>query len=314
MIVTLPDTTASAVSREILRTRQKAGAATQGRVFTLVVVTEPQDAAEALAASKLAATVHPSRILLLIDESSKPSGLDAELRFSEGSASSETIVLRLRGEVAAHPASVVTALLLPDSPVVVWWPTAAPLSPVDDPVGALADRRITDALGDPDPVRTLRTRAEHHQLGDTDLTWTRLTQWRALLAAALDQFPRPVDTAVVEAAADNASADLMVAWLSSRLGLAVERQVSEGPGITRVVLRTNEGTIRVSRTDARHARFEVPGQPEREVALPRRVLSELITEELRRMDPDEVFEETLQALLHIAKRTPPTNPLGKDKS
>lgn len=313
MIVSLPDTTASAVSREILRTRQVAGAATQGRVFTLVVVTEPQDAAEALAASKLAATVHPSRILLLVDESSKPSGLDAELRLSEGSASSETIVLRLRGEVAAHPASVVTALLLPDSPVVVWWPTTSPISPVDDAVGSLADRRITDALGDVDPVRALRQRAEHHHPGDTDLTWTRLTHWRALLAAALDQFPQVVTEAVVEAVADNASADLMVAWLSSRLRLPVERKFSEGPGITRVVLQTGAGTIRVSRSDARHARFEVPGQPEREVALPRRVLSELITEELRRMDPDEVFEEALQALLQTDEQTP-TSPLGKDPS
>lgn len=313
MIVTLPDTTASAVSREVLRTRQKAGATTQGRVFTLVVVTGPEDAAEALAASKLAATVHPSRILLLIDESSKPSGLDAELRFSEGSASSETLVLRLRGEVAAHPASVVTALLLPDSPVVVWWPTTSPLSPVDDAVGSLADRRITDALGDSDPVRALRIRAGHHHPGDTDLTWTRLTQWRALLAAALDQFPHRVTTAVVEAAADNASADLMVAWLASRLDLTVQRESSQGPGITRVVLHTEAGIIRVTRTDARHARFEVPGQPDREVALPRRVLSELVTEELRRMDPDEVFEETLQALLQADEQTP-TSTLGKDKS
>ena len=33
---------------------------------------------------------------------------------------------RLRGEVVKHAASVVLPLLLPDSPVAVWWPAAAP--------------------------------------------------------------------------------------------------------------------------------------------------------------------------------------------
>lgn len=298
MIISLPNTTASEVSKELLRARQTSGATTQGRVFTLVVVTTPAEADEALAASQLAATEHPSRILMLVDDpDAEASGLDAEVRLTRGSASSETLVLHLRGEVAAHPASVVTALLLPDSPVVVWWPTTSPVSPVDDPIGALADRRITDALGDADPLQALRIRAANHQPGDTDLTWTRLTRWRALLAAALDQFPHPVTEAVVEAAADNASAELMVAWLASRLGLTVQRLTSEGPGITRVRLVTEGGTVQITRTDARHARFEIPGQPDREVALPRRILSELITEELRRMDADEVFEETTRALM-----------------
>ncbi|MGJ3507269.1 glucose-6-phosphate dehydrogenase assembly protein OpcA [Enemella sp. A6] len=298
MNISLPNTTASEVSKELLRARQSSGATTQGRVFTLVVVTTPPEAEEALAASQLAATEHPSRILMLVDDpNAESSGLDAEVRLNRGSASSETLVLHLRGEVAEHPASVVTALLLPDSPVVVWWPTTSPVSPIDDPIGAVADRRITDALGDADPLQALRIRAANHQPGDTDLTWTRLTQWRALLAAALDQYPHPVTEAVVEAAEDNASAELMVAWLASRLDVPVHRLNSEGPGITRVKLVTEEGTIRITRTDARHARFEIPGQPEREVALPRRILSELITEELRRMDADEVFEETTRALL-----------------
>ena len=40
----------------------------------------------------------------------------------------------------------------------------------------------------------------------------------------------------------------------------------------------------------------MPGQPERLVALKRRDITELISEELRRMDPDDIFEATVNAL------------------
>ena len=52
----------------------------------------------------------------------------------------------------------------------------------------------------------------------------------------------------------------------------------------------------------------MPGQPERLVALKRRDITELITEELRRMDADDVYEQTLKALVrrtaqdHAAKK------------
>ena len=47
--------------------------------------------------------------------------LDAEVRVGEA-GSGETVLLRLYGELAKHAESVVLPLLLPDSPVVVWWP------------------------------------------------------------------------------------------------------------------------------------------------------------------------------------------------
>ena len=50
--------------------------------------------------------------------------------------SGETALIRLNGEVVKHPESVVLPLLLPDSPVVVWWPADAP----DDPAARPARR------------------------------------------------------------------------------------------------------------------------------------------------------------------------------
>ena len=46
------------------------------------------------------------------------------------------------------------------------------------------------------PLAALKARAEDYSPGDTDLSWTRLTPWRALLAAALDQYPAEVTSAL----------------------------------------------------------------------------------------------------------------------
>ena len=125
--------------------------------------------------------------------------------------------------------------------------------------------------------------------GNTDLAWTRLTRWRALLAAALDQHPLKVRSATVAAERISPSADLLVAWLHDRLKVTVTRIVSDGPGITEVVLATGEGDIRVPRPSGGLATFSSPGRPDRPVALPRRSLPELLGEELRRLDEDEVY-------------------------
>ena len=65
----------------------------------------------------------------------------------------ETVVLRTYGEVSDHADSVVLPLLLPDAPVVVWWPVDAPEVPAKDPLGALAQRRITDLYAVENPLR-----------------------------------------------------------------------------------------------------------------------------------------------------------------
>ena len=60
--------------------------------------------------------------------------------------------------------------------------------------------------------------------GDTDLTWTRLTLWRALLATALDAPPHePVTAAVVAGEVVSPSTDLLAGWLAARLDAKVKR-------------------------------------------------------------------------------------------
>ena len=98
------------------------------------------------------------------------------------------------------------------------------------------------------------------------------------------------------AESDNPSADLMAAWLGSRLGVPVHQEISAGPGVTEVSFLTRDGKIVISRADGRNATLSRPGEPDRYVALHRRDVAELLAEELRRLDPDEVYGETLAEL------------------
>jgi glucose-6-phosphate dehydrogenase assembly protein OpcA len=296
VIITLTGTTAGEIERSILRARSNVGVPT-GLVFSMIAVAEACDHDEVVAACVAAGREHPSRILVV--SSADPDGearLDAEIRLGE-EVPGDIIALRLHGELTRHAESVLLALLLPDSPVVVWWPGLAPDSPGDDPVGALAVRRITDAMGTPEPIPALLARACSYSPGDTDLTWTRLTRWRGLLAAATDAYRWPVTAAEVRGEPDNAAALLLAAWLDCRLEVPVTLvDDTSGPGITGVVLHTEQGDLRLERGDGSLAGFSAPGLSRRIVALPRRDLNALITEELRRLEEDAAYSATMARL------------------
>ncbi|GAA2269921.1 glucose-6-phosphate dehydrogenase assembly protein OpcA [Nonomuraea roseoviolacea subsp. roseoviolacea] len=298
----LSDTTAGKIAGQLTLLRHQMGAPAIGMVLTLVVIAEERDQYDALRAATEAAREHPSRILVVINrETDEPTRLDAELRIGE-STPGEVVVLRLYGELTDHADSVVSPLLLPDTPVVAWWPGKAPDVPAKDPIGMLAQRRITDARMSPDGgVKALATRAKGYAPGDTDLAWARLTPWRSLLAAAFDQPVGKVRKGQVDAASGNPSAPLLAAWLSERLGTTIKVGDSAGPGLTSVRLTTPEGDLSVARADARLATLSRPGQPDRNVALARRQTPELLAEELRRLDPDETYEQAVKRLARSYK-------------
>ena len=299
-MIELTDTSSSAIAAEFVRARRKAGSPAMGMVMTLVVVVDEDVAHDALIAARKASHEHPARVLAVILGDGRGHGVvNAQVGIGDD-WTGETAVIRLQGEVVKHPESVVLPLLLPDSPVAVWWPSDPPADPAADPLGALAQRRITDAAA----ATRNKTKAMHSQCavytkGNTDLAWTRITPWRALLAAALDQQPLKVRRASVTAERISPSADLLRAWLSDRLHVTVDRKNSAGPGITEVVLETKEGPIRISRTDGRLATFASPGRPDRPVALRRRELPDLLTEELRRLDEDAVYQAAAKRLIKL---------------
>ncbi|MEU6684880.1 glucose-6-phosphate dehydrogenase assembly protein OpcA [Streptomyces sp. NPDC046832] len=296
----LTDTTASKVNKALVQGRRAIGTPAVGMVLTLVIVTDEENAYDALKAASDAAHEHPSRTLVVIKRVSRSprdrtqSRLDAEVRVGADAGTGETVVLRLYGEVADHAQSVVLPLLLPDAPVVVWWPVNAPLDPANDPLGALAQRRVTDTYASEQPVRDLATRSGTYTPGDTDLSWTRITPWRSMLAAALDQVACEVRAVEVEGEEFNPSCELLAMWLADRLDVPVKRSLSSGPGLTAVRMDTNCGPIKLDRADGSLATLSIEGQPDRAVALKRRETAELMAEELRRLDPDDTYASALR--------------------
>ncbi|MFG3020256.1 glucose-6-phosphate dehydrogenase assembly protein OpcA [Streptomyces sp. NPDC048254] len=300
MKIDLTDTTAGKVNKALVQGRRAIGTPAVGMVLTLVIVTDEENAYDALKAAGDASHEHPSRTLVVIKRVSRSprdrtaSRLDAEVRVGADAGSGETVLLRLYGEVADHADSVVLPLLLPDAPVVAWWPVNAPVDPAKDPLGALAQRRVTDTYSSEQPVRELTARADAYTPGDTDLSWTRITPWRSMLAAALDQVVCEVKAVEVEGEEFNPSCELLAMWLADRLDVPVKRSLSSGPGLTAVRLDTSEGAIALDRADGALATLSIDGQPDRAVALKRRETAELIAEELRRLDPDDTYASALR--------------------
>ena len=296
-MIELIDTNSAEIAAEFVRARTRAGSPAMGMVMTLIIVTDEASAHDALEAAKFASHEHPARLLgVILRDPRGPSQINAQVGMG-GSFTGEVALMRLRGEVVRHCESVVLPLLLPDSPVVVWWPTDAPDDPASDPLGRLAQRRITDAAAATRGKRTaLATQCASYARGNTDLAWTRITLWRALLAAALDQQPLRITRGAVEAERISPSADLLAAWLEERLRIKVDRRTSDGPGITEVVLDTREGPIQIHREDGKLATLSSPGRPDRPVALKRREVPELLAEELRRLDEDNVYAAAIRRL------------------
>ena len=293
MTIDLTETSTGAIHDALQQARRRLGGPASGMVLTLIIVTDESAQYDAVRAANEAGREHPCRVLVVITRRpDSASRLDAEIRVGETSPG-ETLLLRMYGPLGQHADSVVAPLLMPDTPVVTWWPGEPPASPAADPIGVLAQRRITDAAAASAPRQCLATLAAAYRPGDTDLSWTRATPWRSLLAATLDQPHGTIHSGKVGAEQGNPSAELMAAWLTSRLQIPVANEASAGPGVTDVSFATSDGEITLRRHDGRVAHLSRPGQPERRVALHRRDTPELLAEELRRLDPDEVYAESL---------------------
>jgi glucose-6-phosphate dehydrogenase assembly protein OpcA len=296
MLTDLTDTTTADIRAALAKTRDLMGGPATGVVLNLIIMTDESGQHDAVRAASQAAREHPCRVLAVIARESRASSrLDAEIRSGEGTPG-QTVLLRLYGPMGEHADSVIMPLLVPDTPVVTWWHGLIPAVPSAQPLGVIAQRRITDAARARAPAEALAALSAGYQPGDTDLSWTRATPWRSLLAATVDQELDAIYGGVVAAEEHNPTADLLGAWLSSRLHVPFSREVSGGPGITEVRFNTAEGEVTICRPDGRVATLTRPSQPDRHVALQRRDVAELLAEELRHLDPDDIYSEALHSV------------------
>lgn len=301
MIVDLPNTTTSQISKTLVKIREEGGAVALGRVLTLIISTRLGDEEEAIEAANDASREHPMRVLVVSTgpDSDADARVDAQIRVGGDAGASEVVVVRAYGDAAIDQESLVTGLLLPDAPVVAWWPGEAPERVSESAIGRIAQRRITDAAASDDPVAALDRLASGYRPGDTDFAWTRLTLWRAQLAAVLDQPPYlPVTAIEVHGASDSPSTVLLAAWLQLQLEVTVERVLTApsrgATGIAAVHMGRENGAIRLDRTAVNIATLVQPDQPTHDISLPRRNLRDCLAEELRRLDPDDLYGDVIR--------------------
>lgn len=307
-MTTLWDTTGSAVVKELAAQRRIGGAVLSGVALTLVVVADESRVAEAEEAATHAAEAHPCRLLVVVRrqlEAPAPR-LDAEVLIGGRLGPGEAVVMRMYGRLGLHAESVVLPLLAADAPVVAWWHAAPPDRLATDALAVFAHRRITDTSLADDPLAALRTRAADYAPGDTDLAWTRSTAWRSTLASTLDSVagrrnePVVVRGGRIEGDSGNPTAQLLAGWISSRSGCPVtvedggRKPNSSGVDLVSLQLDQDE-EVRIHADRKGGAVITQPYRPDAGVALPERVLGDLLSEELRRLDRDEPYSEALEA-------------------
>lgn len=300
-MTTLWDTTGGAVVRALVAERRTGGSVTSGNALTLVVVVDEQDVQEAEEAATIAASKHPMRLLMVVRrqiEAPVPR-LDAEVLLGGRLGPGEAVVMRMYGRLALHAESVTLPLLAPDAPVVTWWFGAPPDRIAYDPLGVSAERRITDVCRSEDRVAALRQRASDFAPGDTDLAWTRITGWRTALASVYDGAHDTAVSATVAGDDTDPSALLLAGWLSSCLGAYVPVTKVPGEAVESVTLGFAGGASIKAERDGARLVLKRESTPDSIAPFPDRSLGELLAEELRRLDADEIYAEALGTVCEV---------------
>jgi glucose-6-phosphate dehydrogenase assembly protein OpcA len=243
----------SAIERELSTLWKQAGEEGDSGVIRaclvnfLVYVPDPGQAGAADEIITKISAEHPARAILIIaDRDSQESALSAEVSSRctlPGGMSKqvccEQITIRGSGELTGEIPSATVSLLLSDLPVCLWWRAVPQLSDrVFKRLVDAADRVIIDSAEFADQYRDLKElatllREKPRWTQFSDLNWSRLTTWRALVAgfydvpeyrSILDQMNR-VTIEYVPLAADSeavpARAMLLAGWIASRLGWSV---------------------------------------------------------------------------------------------
>lgn len=180
---------------------------------------------------------HPSRTLLLFPEPDEPDGLDAKatlLAFDHPNArrhvAAEVVELRLRGNRARVPASIVAPLLIADLPVFVRWRGRPPFGAEElEQLVELVDRLVVDSGEWPDvPDAYVELARLFDRAACSDIAWRRTLDVRRALAA---QWPGIAEQSEVRVAAARAETELLRGWLRSRLRKEIDVVADDAGGL-----------------------------------------------------------------------------------
>jgi hypothetical protein len=221
---------------------------------------------------------HPSRTIVLFPLSGD-GGLEGEVDvelFARGAGRgvcTDTIRIRLHGTSAAHPASVVEPLLIPDLPVFLRWRGLPPFgdSAFEELVETV-DRLIIDSTewpGLPTPYASLAEVFD--RVAVSDIAWARTSRWRPMLASL---WPQIAEVKKIKVTGTLAQTQLLAGWLRSRLDRKIEVEHEPAEKLVGVAL------------DGEPTPFP-SGDPPRP--------ADLLSDELDKLERDPVYEGAVRA-------------------
>src|SRR6202165_6023808 len=273
---------------------------------------------------------NPSRTLVLLAQHTREADkLEAEVSAQERTesghrVSTERVILHAHGEPARHLASLAAPLLIPDLPVILWWPGRPQFdNKLFDDLCELADRLIVDTdegFDDSDLTRLLEVaRRKKARASIGDLNWARLIAWRHVAAQFFDMPNMLARLAHIHGVSifhgsdgSTSQARLLGGWMRSRMATVgidvplVFRAVDwVGQGVHRFLIYTggDEGPARFSMSRLRGGRLSTQIRigdqdlSERTVRLESRATEELLGIELTLPGHDVLFEQALAAAL-----------------
>ncbi|HEX9982062.1 MAG TPA: glucose-6-phosphate dehydrogenase assembly protein OpcA [Thermoanaerobaculia bacterium] len=282
----------------------------------------------------------PQRAIIIHSTPEGESGMSSwisancHLLGKEKQVCSEEIKIVAGGDRIHHVPPLVSALLIPDMPVAVWWLGDLP-SEHEDYVEALlqpADRLIVDSshFDQPSDLALVARIAEQTTTAPADLNWVRLEEWRAALASLFDpprmrERMRAIRSVRIAGAGGSfgrtAEALLFAAWISAQLGHHVDADGSvehgeivydltqeESPrGMQSVELRfTDDSVATISRDRDRGVLITSVDGTHHTFECVTRVLAhgrdDLIVRQLKRPEADRVYVKALPIATRLARR------------
>lgn len=239
--------------RALWQSASESGAVARVRVLNLVAVAVGvADAARITAVMAQLPVRHPCRgILLQLEPESATEPLSVRVTAycraangGERAVCSEHIHIEARGGTIRRLSGAVAPLLVPDLPVLLWWPAGVQVAPaLLTELEETADRLIVDSVRFSRPARGLArlaasVRSRYHHAAPGDLNWGRLSPWRGMVAQAFDP-PRQrsflpslshvaLEYAVSHGPGNPAQPLLLLGWLAERLGWRLS-SVSRAP-------------------------------------------------------------------------------------
>ena len=231
--------------------------AARSSVMNLVVVASRGEIGERVASIVEGLTGrHPSRTLIASPaDPDGPAWLDAQVQAhcvlpsdTAPETCSELVYVTCGGETGQHIAGIIAPLLIHDLPVTIWWPNEPAFeSRTSRDLLTMADRILVDGSGwsgdGLDRLAVMAALPAAYEVEVADFALLRQARWREAIASTFDRpnvlpFLRHLDRIEVRyAAADGVPgmANVVrplyhVAWLASRLGMAVVSPVRAGVG------------------------------------------------------------------------------------